>query len=288
MEYTASGPAQDLCINITQGLVNVPFLGYWTPPFNGHYRWYTSWLGDVQLGRLMTHVTLWLCQHSYWSHGPVEIVDLPSCWKWWIFPVRYVPADFCVNIKGSRGKNIPTSPSCHDMPWHAMTKGGIDYWYAMKVSTSHDHLGSSHSIGLDISIDEPNWGCQRCRFFLVFDEVVWNVYIPLYNYKHVLHKSIYLIEAQSFRNQWESKAEVPMVFTPVVSRTWRWGIWFCCLQQSLRSSAKDMGWGDELGDLPNGQWDLGMLCSQATTWASAAPDLWVHKDKVKDFDILWP
>ena len=38
-----------------QGLVNVPFLGYWTPPFNGHYRWYTSWLGDVQLGRLMTH-----------------------------------------------------------------------------------------------------------------------------------------------------------------------------------------------------------------------------------------
>lgn len=47
-----------------------------------------------------------------------------------------------------------------------------------------------------------------------------------------------------------------------------------------------MGWGDELGDLPNGQWDLGMLCSQATTWASAAPDLWVHKDKVKDFDIL--
>ena len=29
-----------------QGLVNVPFLGYWTPPFNdfnGHYRWYTSW-----------------------------------------------------------------------------------------------------------------------------------------------------------------------------------------------------------------------------------------------------
>ena len=44
-----------------QGLVNVPFLGYWTPPFNGHYRWYTSWLGDVQLGRLMTH--------DWWVHS---------------------------------------------------------------------------------------------------------------------------------------------------------------------------------------------------------------------------
>ena len=26
----------------------------------------------------------------YWSHGPVEIVDLPHWIAWWIFPVRYV------------------------------------------------------------------------------------------------------------------------------------------------------------------------------------------------------
>ena len=32
--------------------------------------------------------TLWLCQNSYWSHGPVEIVDFPlkNAGSFWIFP----------------------------------------------------------------------------------------------------------------------------------------------------------------------------------------------------------
>ena len=38
-----------------QGLVNVPFWGYWTSPLNGNYRWDSSWLGDVQWWHLMTH-----------------------------------------------------------------------------------------------------------------------------------------------------------------------------------------------------------------------------------------
>ena len=42
----------------SQGLVNVPFWGYWTSPLNGNYRWDTSWLGDVQWWHLMTHVKL--------------------------------------------------------------------------------------------------------------------------------------------------------------------------------------------------------------------------------------
>ena len=43
-------------VDVVQGLVNVPFWGYWTSPFNGNYRWDTSWLGDVQWWHLMTHV----------------------------------------------------------------------------------------------------------------------------------------------------------------------------------------------------------------------------------------
>ena len=42
----------------SQGLVNVPFWGYWTSPLNGKYRWDTSWLGDVQWWHLMTHASL--------------------------------------------------------------------------------------------------------------------------------------------------------------------------------------------------------------------------------------
>ena len=38
-----------------QGLVNVPFWEYWTSAYSSHYRPYTSWLGDVQWGHLMTH-----------------------------------------------------------------------------------------------------------------------------------------------------------------------------------------------------------------------------------------
>ena len=46
--------AEATAVNI-QGLVNVPFWGYWTSPLNGNYRWDTSWLGDVQWWHLMTH-----------------------------------------------------------------------------------------------------------------------------------------------------------------------------------------------------------------------------------------
>ena len=37
-------------------------------------------LGDVwaEMGLGIWWFTLWWCQNSYWSHGPVEIVDLPS------------------------------------------------------------------------------------------------------------------------------------------------------------------------------------------------------------------
>ena len=34
------------CIVESQGLVNVPFWGYWTSPLNGNYRWDTSWLDN--------------------------------------------------------------------------------------------------------------------------------------------------------------------------------------------------------------------------------------------------
>jgi len=32
---------------------------------------------ELQLHWMMSSHTLWLCQNSYWSHGPVEIEDLP-------------------------------------------------------------------------------------------------------------------------------------------------------------------------------------------------------------------
>ena len=46
---------QILYVSHIQGLVNVPFWGYWTSPYSSHYRPYTQWLGDVQWGHLMTH-----------------------------------------------------------------------------------------------------------------------------------------------------------------------------------------------------------------------------------------
>ena len=72
---------------VEQGLVNVPFWGYWTSPLNGNYRWDTSWLGDVQWWHLMTHV--WMgnmrsqTSSNHWTLSFPRFSNPASRKCWW-------------------------------------------------------------------------------------------------------------------------------------------------------------------------------------------------------------
>ena len=72
------------------------FWGYWTPPFNGHYRWYTSWLGDVQLGRLIG--SWWFSQTTGWKWMPKTKLAFPGTISSVFSPLAKTPV-------GRRGPN---------------------------------------------------------------------------------------------------------------------------------------------------------------------------------------
>ena len=64
-----------------QGLVTVPFWEYWTSPYSSHYRPYTQWLGDVQWGHLMTHVSLLKIQLLLRLQGSsLRSLAVPGLW----------------------------------------------------------------------------------------------------------------------------------------------------------------------------------------------------------------